>query len=41
MELEGFQAGVPRRPLLPAKSEQREDLSRVFRKMKSELAELS
>src|SRR6185436_18271611 len=41
MELEGFQAGVPRRPLLPLKSEQQEDLVRIFRRMNSELAELS
>ena len=41
MELEGFQAGLPRRPLLPLKTEQREDLAQVFRRMNSELAELS
>jgi 4-hydroxy-2-oxoglutarate aldolase len=41
MELEGFQAGVPRRPLLPLKQEQREDLARIFRRMNSELAEIS
>jgi 4-hydroxy-2-oxoglutarate aldolase len=41
MELEGFQAGVPRRPLLPIRPEQREDLAQVFRRMNSELAELS
>jgi len=41
MELEGFQAGLPRRPLLPLKPEQREDLSQVFRRMNGELAELS
>src|SRR5205809_7620389 len=41
MELEGFQAGLPRRPLLPLKAEQREDLVQVFRRMNSELAELS
>jgi 4-hydroxy-2-oxoglutarate aldolase len=41
MELEGFQAGLPRRPLLPLKPEQREDLVRIFRRMNSELAELS
>lgn len=41
MELEGFQTGPPRRPLLPLKPEQREDLARVFRRMNSELAELS
>jgi 4-hydroxy-2-oxoglutarate aldolase len=41
MELEGLQPGLPRRPLLPLKPEQREELVRVFRKMSSELAELS
>jgi 4-hydroxy-2-oxoglutarate aldolase len=41
MELEGFQAGLPRRPLLPLKAEQREDLALIFRRMNSELAELS
>jgi 4-hydroxy-2-oxoglutarate aldolase len=41
MELEGFQAGLPRRPLLPLKPEQSEDLVRIFRRMNSELAELS
>ena len=41
MELEGLQGGLPRRPLLPCKSEQQEDLAQVFRRMNSELAELS
>ncbi len=41
MELEGLQGGVPRRPLLPLKAEAREDLARIFRRMNSELAELS
>jgi 4-hydroxy-2-oxoglutarate aldolase len=41
MELEGFQAGLPRRPLLPLKQEQREDLQQIFRRMNSELAEIS
>ena len=41
MELEGLEAGVPRRPLLPLKPEQREDLGQIFRRMNSELAELS
>ena len=41
MELEGFQPGLPRRPLLPLRQEQRDDLAQVFRKMNSELAELS
>jgi 4-hydroxy-2-oxoglutarate aldolase len=41
MEMEGFQPGVPRRPLLPLKAEQRDDLKQIFRRMNSELAELS
>ena len=41
MDMEGFQGGLPRRPLLPVKAEQREDLAQVFRRMNSELAELS
>ncbi len=41
MDLEGFDAGVPRRPLLPLKPADREDLSQIFRRMNSELAELS
>src|SRR5436190_10402347 len=41
MELEGFQPGVPRRPLLPLKQAQRENLEQIFRRMNSELAELS
>jgi 4-hydroxy-2-oxoglutarate aldolase len=41
MELEGFQPGLPRRPLLPLKPEQRNDLVQVLRRMNSELAELS
>jgi 4-hydroxy-2-oxoglutarate aldolase len=41
MELEGFQPGIPRRPLLPANPEQREDLACIFRRMNSELAEFS
>ncbi|MBI2149088.1 MAG: dihydrodipicolinate synthase family protein [Acidobacteria bacterium] len=41
MELEGFQPGLPRRPLLPLKPAGRDDLARIFRKMNSELAELS
>ena len=40
MDLEGFQSGFPRRPLLPAKQTQREDLQQIFRKMNSQLAEL-
>jgi len=41
MELEGFQAGLPRRPMLPVGQTQREDLRQIFRRMNSELAELS
>jgi 4-hydroxy-2-oxoglutarate aldolase len=41
MELEGFESGQPRRPLLPATAAQREDLTQIFRRMNSELAELS
>ena len=41
MALEGFDSGVPRRPLLPLKPAQVEDLQQTFRKMNSELAELS
>jgi 4-hydroxy-2-oxoglutarate aldolase len=40
MELEGFQAGVPRRPLLPLRSEHCADLAQIFRRMNSEFAEL-
>jgi 4-hydroxy-2-oxoglutarate aldolase len=41
MELEGFQPGIPRRPLLPLKREQRDDLAQIFRRMNSEIAEIS
>jgi 4-hydroxy-2-oxoglutarate aldolase len=41
MELQGFEAGLPRRPLLPLKHDQREELTQVFRRMNSELAEIS
>src|SRR5436309_12614814 len=41
LELEGFQAGVPRRPLLPLKPAGHEDLAQIFRRMNNELAELS
>ena len=41
MELEGFQAGVPRRPLLPLKPADHDDLAQIFRRMNNELAELS
>ena len=41
MELEGFQPGIARRPLLPIKTVQQEDLQQIFRRMNSELSELS
>ena len=41
MELEGFQPGIARRPLLPVKAAQQEDLQQIFRRMNSELSELS
>jgi len=41
MELEGFQPGIVRRPLLPIKTAQQEDLQQIFRRMNSELSELS
>jgi len=41
MELQGFEAGLPRRPLLPLKQDQREELAQIFRRMNSELAEIS
>jgi 4-hydroxy-2-oxoglutarate aldolase len=41
MELEGFQPGIARRPLLPIKTAQQEDLQQIFRRMNSELSELS
>ncbi len=41
MVLEGFDSGLPRRPLLPLKQEQIDDLQQIFRRMNSELAELS
>jgi len=41
MEMQGFQAGWPRRPLLPLEPGQLEDLAQIFRRMNSELAELS
>lgn len=40
MDMEGYEGGVSRLPLLPVKPEQREDLSQVFQKMNHELAEL-
>jgi 4-hydroxy-2-oxoglutarate aldolase len=41
MDLQGFQPGLPRRPLLPLGAAQREDLAQIFRRMNSQLAELS
>jgi 4-hydroxy-2-oxoglutarate aldolase len=41
MALEGFDSGVPRKPLQPLKPAQVEDLQQTFRRMNSELAELS
>jgi len=41
MKLEGFDSGLPRRPLLPLKQPQIDDLQQIFRRMNSELAELS
>jgi 4-hydroxy-2-oxoglutarate aldolase len=40
MALEGFESGFPRRPLLPLDAEGKRDLEQIFRRMKSELAEL-
>jgi len=39
MDIEGFEAGIPRRPLLPLKGGQRDDLEQIFRRMNSEFAE--
>ena len=39
MELEGLEAGSSRRPLLPLKTESREDLAQTLRRMNNELAE--
>ena len=41
MELEGLQPGIARRPLLPTKPAQQQDLQQIFRRMNSELSELS
>jgi 4-hydroxy-2-oxoglutarate aldolase len=41
MEMEGFQAGWPRRPLVALRPAQQEDLAQILRRMNSELAELS
>jgi dihydrodipicolinate synthase/N-acetylneuraminate lyase len=40
-DLEGYRAGLPRQPLLPLKPAQREDLEQTFRRMNSELSEIS
>lgn len=41
MALEGFESGVPRLPLLPLGREYKEDLQHIFRRMNSELSEVS
>ena len=41
MTLEGFDPGIPRRPLLPLKQPQIDDLKQILHRMNSELAELS
>ena len=41
MQIEGLEGGVARRPLLPVKPAQQEDLQQVFRRMNSGLSELS
>jgi len=41
MAIEGFDSGVPRSPLLPLKQNQIDDLQQIFRRMNSELSELS
>jgi 4-hydroxy-2-oxoglutarate aldolase len=41
MKLEGFDPGMPRKPLLPLKPSHIEDLQQTFRRMNSELSELS
>jgi 4-hydroxy-2-oxoglutarate aldolase len=41
MALEGFDSGLPRRPLLPATTAQIDDLRQTLQRMNSELAELS
>jgi 4-hydroxy-2-oxoglutarate aldolase len=40
MALEGFDAGVPRRPLLPLDAADKRDLEEIFRRMNSEFVEL-
>lgn len=39
MDMEGYEGGVSRLPLLPLKPEQRQDIAQVFQKMNRELAE--
>ncbi len=41
MDMEGFEGGISRLPLLPLRPEQREDLAQIFRKMNDEIAELA
>jgi 4-hydroxy-2-oxoglutarate aldolase len=41
MELQGLESGFPRRPLLPMKPNDRDDLAQIFRKMNTEFAEIS
>lgn len=41
MELEGFTAGIPRRPLVPLNANGRDDLAQIFRRMNSEFSEIS
>nr|ALS89401.1 dihydrodipicolinate synthetase family [uncultured bacterium] len=41
MEIEGFQPGIARRPLLPTTPAQQQDLQQIFRRMNSEISELS
>jgi hypothetical protein len=41
MEFQGLESGFPRRPLLPMKPNDRDDLAQIFRKMNTEFAEIS
>ena len=40
MALEGFKSGAPRRPLLPLDAAGQQDLEQIFRRMRSEMAEV-